>query len=674
MIIDRLFLLSGALALTGITSVAALILPIPPTSNDTVGSVSFVDKHGSFLGPRGNGAKTPTIKDMARFIEGLGCGSVHGPDGEICVMAYSALRILCQRNIKEGGTIPAACINVLTRDGTFCGQPIRAGMRLPTDCVQEKGDFEDDFDDDDDDDWDDQDWDEDDDELAGDYNDGHDSFQGEYDYERHGVKDGHIEKRMNVRTSRRIAILNATPYSFRRGMSHEYQLPQWNNDTWPEVIRPGQAWQIAIAKSKGKQRKDTGAEIEYHLEGVSKPMSFRIEYNPERKRDPEVHAVFGENLKTVYSPKGTRINLQNRVTHGGVNFMLAGQECNFVSSDTPVGWMGSRMRDIGNLPLNQVAMPRSHHAGMYQAEFSMLATQAVTLTQRMNIYDQMKHGGARVLDWRPVWLADGRWHVAHAALIKTEFPTLKNLPLGMMGASLQEMIRQINKFNNDYPGELTIIDIHDVEAWDSRSWAGHWMPMGERSLKSFYEVMNKLDHRLSLPDAKSLHELPVSRFIGGGRAGVLIHCPEQWAKLPGFPGPENGFVTQKHLPRTAAWSNKDVPHELESDQVSRLKVAKKARGGPLYDMQWLVTLQGVSNVFPIRGLKPRSKLQWGSIFSGIWRELDEKRYPNWISVDGFDWTGDLRHFVTAINHCLAAKKCGPLNGRVPSFEKGVCQK
>ena len=459
-----------------------------------------------------------------------------------------------------------------------------------------------------------------------------------------------------IATDTKLNVINATPYRWRRGYRHSYQLRQWSDATWPEFVEPGEVFSVNTVMGIAARVQDTAGEVAYHLEKTSKPMSFMVEYRG--GNHPHIWVRFMQELHTETGPKGSQMDIGLRGDGAGVNFVLAGREGHFVSHDAPVGWMQSQLATIGDVPLNQVVVPRSHHAGMWKAVRGIgLVQPATTVCQRRTAYEQMAAGGVRVLDFRPYRHRDGRYSTAHMAVVE-------GLHHGMIGASLQEMIGMINQFNREHPGELVVLDIHEDQSW---AGARDFYRLNHDDRVALYKELAKLEHRMAVPDSENIGLWPLKRFIGSGQSAVLIHAPRSWRDndKASFPGGAEGLVTNNNLFRVPHWSDTDKPWTLRSDQAARLARHVGAASPHVHDMQWILALQGVSNVIPQRSITELAGRAYGALYDGVWGMVGEGSYPGWITTDAVE-TGEVKALAMAMNQCLAAQKCGKLGGKVMS--------
>ncbi|CAH0053200.1 unnamed protein product [Clonostachys solani] len=468
----------------------------------------------------------------------------------------------------------------------------------------------------------------------------------------------------NYQDGQCINMVNATPYRWRRGYYHSYRVSAWE-ERWPEYIEPGESIAV-LAKMTNTgifdRPEDSAAEVAYHMEGTSKPMSFMLEYRPGRAHIPWIRLL--DDLEIMNHYKGAEFSLGGRTSPNGVGFTIAGTEGDFITNDGPAAWMQAMVDDLGDKPLREIVLGRSHHAGMWKGIGGFPNTWWNTVTQEATLYDQLRNGGSRVLDARIVRTA-GRFHVCHGALVDKTF-------LGSLGVRFDELIEQTNQFNEDYPGELIIWDLHPDEAFKiggksgGEGWVYEEMEYGYldgEGRADFLESLKALDHRISLPEGVDITKLPLNKFINSKdkKPAVIIRVDERWLRSVDrerWPGPSEGFVTNKDFPMTSTWSEMPEIEAVVEHQLRRLDEVEVSRTSEVYDMQWLQTLVGFGAVWPLGvSLISMADQAWDAAFRELFNALTPDRYPNWLTVDGIR-NSELKTLVMAMNHCFVLERCG----------------
>lgn len=451
-----------------------------------------------------------------------------------------------------------------------------------------------------------------------------------------------------------LVLVNASPYVWKRGYIHQYQMRDWLDDC-PEYILPGETRSVWIQPSKGPFNwGDSASDVEYHLVGTSAPMSFMVKFS---NRRPSLRVEFRGELSSLNNAKGSTHDLGVNKFPGGSAFILAGKEGEFLTNDPPLGWMQAMLPELAQVPLNRILLPRSHHAGMWKNVKRIgLGQPSNTQTQSVHLRHQLGNGGIRVLDFRPVRL-NGAFRESHGNHVAGFYH-------GVLGASLSEMIDYVNEFNGRYPGELIIWDVNGDTAWNGDH---HYRPLDKADRQALYAQFMKLEHRMSLPndDDEDITLWPLDRFIGNKTSAVLINIDAAWRDKDGeaFPGGKDGFVTAKTLPLTHQWSNTDDVRRLTRDQTRSFHELRETPDNPIHISDWVLTQMGVQAALPTRSILELAAPAWRTLFEDLWREATSESYPNWVAVDNVRGNQH-KSLVMAMNHCLVAKKCGDLSGKV----------
>lgn len=447
-----------------------------------------------------------------------------------------------------------------------------------------------------------------------------------------------------------MSLINATPYRWKRGYTHSYQLLGWDKK-WPEYINSGQSIQVEARRDQNFVNWDSAGEVIYHLEGTSKPMSFQVEYHPGRIHD--VWVRYREKLSTVQNGPDTQHKLGFHRSPGGVGFVLSGSEERFYSNDPPIGWMQSQLDVIGNLSLREVMLPRSHHAGMWKNTKSFgVGIPFNTQTHTTSLDHQLGNGGIRVLDFRPT--KDGKqFYESHGSKIIGTWN-------GMLGASLDEMITTINKFNDENPGELIIWDIHPTNAWNARK---RFRQLNAQEKMQLYDKMKQLKYRVNVPESEDITKWPLASFIGNKTSAVIIRVDETWLSEGTFPGGKEGFVSNHNFPLRHCWTNTNNPSRLLEHQVVNMRSFRNHRTNDVYISDWILTQKGLGVVLPLDSIMTLAAAAWRMMYHELWNTLTDDMYPNWLALDDIHGN-EHKSFVMAVNYCLAARQCGSLRGKV----------
>jgi hypothetical protein len=230
----------------------------------------------------------------------------------------------------------------------------------------------------------------------------------------------------------------------------------------------------------------------------------------------------------------------------------------------------------------------------------------------------------------------------------------------MLGAHLEDMINAVNTFCEEHPGELFIWEVHAMDAWNLDRG---YKPLDDQDRRDLYAVFKKLKYRIPVPDNRDITMLPLEYFIGNKTSAVLVRVHESWVRKGHFPGGAEGFVSSANFPVAHRWSETGVPAKMAKDQLKHLYQSRPRPDSTLFRSDWLLTQVGLEAVAPQRSIIEMGLAAWAALYDEMWKGINAMTYPNWISMDGIEGSG-LKAMAMTINHCLAAKRCGSLNGKV----------
>jgi len=178
-------------------------------------------------------------------------------------------------------------------------------------------------------------------------------------------------------------------------------------------------------------------------------------------------------------------------------------------------------------------MPGSHDAGMSEFTGAYGGLPHNTITQSVPLYNQLLNG-ARYFDIRPINHAKG-FRSGH-------FTKTATGAMGATGRSIDNIVKDINKFNQEFPGELILLDInHDMNGKDK------YTPFGDGTWQELYRVLNQIEDLWVAPPTELLSDLtavPLSTFITpGSKSAVLLRLPDE------APVPDTGISNTMRKPR-----------------------------------------------------------------------------------------------------------------------------
>ncbi|KAG6120631.1 hypothetical protein E4U14_003368, partial [Claviceps sp. LM454 group G7] len=138
-----------------------------------------------------------------------------------------------------------------------------------------------------------------------------------------------------------ISLINATPYRWHMISNSSYRLHEWDL-YWPLYISPGESVTVRVKNIPYRQlpSRDAVGEVTYEIEGTRQPASFQVQYRSGMNH--RVYVQFRDQLKTLNTAVNSEhyLGLDNfigtlGILLGGVGFVLAGKEGDFLSQDGP---------------------------------------------------------------------------------------------------------------------------------------------------------------------------------------------------------------------------------------------------------------------------------------------------------------------------------------------------
>lgn len=183
------------------------------------------------------------------------------------------------------------------------------------------------------------------------------------------------------------------------------------------------------------------------------------------------------------------------------------------------------------------------------------------------------------------------------------------------------------------------------------------MSEGHRAV--MYKEFKRLRHRVQVPDKEDLTMWPLEKFVANQTSGVLIRAHRDWKEDESWPGGAKGFVTEDIFPVHQLWANTADAPGLVKATVKDLKEHKTKRAETLFFADWILTQKGFDTVVSTKFVAEMAVMAYKAMFYEFWESLTMDRYPNWIATDGIQ-SSETKTFAMAINHCLAAGRCGKI--------------
>lgn len=497
-----------------------------------------------------------------------------------------------------------------------------------------------------------------------------------------------------------LLLINATPFTLRRTGGHSYQMPAWDT-SFPDVVQPGQSVRVYI---EAKTHKDDAAEMRYVVDELGgREVEFQY-----RGRDGPVLQVAWKSLAAVNNPVGS---VRKLVWHqdNNVPFVLAAapsaNNTNFdpaqelmASPGLPTaGWMKQGYERMHCLKLREISLPGTHNSGM------SLLTGGTPLVKarpesvqchasQMTVGKQLE-AGARWFDVRPV-IAGGKWATGHYTFFNgiklpgglDKIPGLGDLAkeIGKLGGGDKEMVlegwqggngqyitdivREVNEFTEQNPGELVVINLShglNTDTFSGNSNAHLSQQEWEKLMTQLLAVKNRATHitqpnidltYLSLSDL-----LPPSDNGDASRRGsaVLLVVDDitsdnnQRVDLSKFAN--QGFFFRGQLAIFDSYADTNNLNDMISDQFAKMQTHRTKADDAMFLLSWTLTQPPETTI--IGSIVQYAQDANMALGEKLWAQgrMTRQTYPNVVSVDAFDGDGEVAGLVAAINWWLTGE-------------------
>lgn len=275
-----------------------------------------------------------------------------------------------------------------------------------------------------------------------------------------------------------------------------------------------------------------------------------------------------------------------------VTLIITGsQEYGFTSSLQlqPINWMHAIKDVIGDRTLSYVVMPGSHDAGMDRiGSYKYGGSAQNTQTQVIDHYGQLKTG-TRYFDMRFISLDGDMDNIVAAHLDDENKPPL----LGASGAPLNDLIENLNRFMETYPGEVVIWSMrYMVNLITLTNDPPYSHPWDGSMSKAFYDTLktikNRCPHKLLKDGTLTFDQVPMEQLLNAnnnqGCVMLIAHPQNELYNL----SPVDDIFYGKDLNVIDQWAKKDLPSETMTTEVAALRALPRLDSSYkiFYIMQW----------------------------------------------------------------------------------------
>lgn len=280
--------------------------------------------------------------------------------------------------------------------------------------------------------------------------------------------------------------------------------------------------------------------------------------------------------------------------------------------------------------MKYVTMIGSHDAGMSEIDGSTaFSTWQNTQTQWLDIYGQLVRG-SRWFDIRPCLGNSGKHMTCH-------YSVSPNGAVGSNGLEIDEVLAHINRFMDEYPGELVIIDLNSDSGFntDQRTPEQSYNRLNDDQWRPIWQ---KWRDGIKKPckgfgGATRLDDLTMNQLVGDGQGCVI----SLYRNIPATEDASKGFYGYGKLNAYNRYAETDDYEKMRADQLSKLqqnrKLGKEGDSGTndgFFLLSWTMTL-GVNDI--VTPLSDRAAIAQSSLFWSAYSSFTPYSYPNVIYVD-----------------------------------------
>lgn len=395
----------------------------------------------------------------------------------------------------------------------------------------------------------------------------------------------------------RVTIVNLTPYKFvHTEGSKPYQFTQWDFGDVPS----GKARENEVDyDQRVGSFADTNGYANYRIEGTDKTFVIHVTTNMDDEEYPQ---------RVWLDLQGMGMGAREYAFPGGgvpATLIITGsEEYGYISSlhFSNYAWMRSLYDVIKDRQLRHVIVPGSHDAAMNEITRSgwwNFGSADNTETQSLDFYNQLRVG-VRYFDMRIVSVENETFYGAH---VDNE---LHPDPLGATGPALDDLIAGMNRFTDDYPGEVVVwwirymSDLSDSLDPEDRYW-------DRGKTNEFLDKLEGIRNRCPPNMSKSsrLDMLPIKDFMdaNSGEGCVLLltdgHRGRHGEEVPKDRPASGIYHGPDYFLRVDNWAEKGNARDNAIKEVNDLQgVARNITASDAgsddsyYIMQWQCTPLG----------------------------------------------------------------------------------
>ncbi|OAA44233.1 exo-beta-1,3-glucanase [Metarhizium rileyi] len=474
-----------------------------------------------------------------------------------------------------------------------------------------------------------------------------------------------------------ITIVNLTPHRFvlDKSRTHAYQMDTFDWDDVPQ----GRARQntAEYTKNIGKNPVDDGGEVYYTIQGTNKRFEIRA----------RTHIPDSYPRRTIIDLSGMGLGQREYLDPGketAVTLVITGSDSYGFTASLRHGrgnWMKGMYNVIRDRQVQHIFMPATHDSGMSRisGKIGSIGTEVNTQTQGLNIYNQLR-AGARLFDLRVGTVHEVADKSAYDFWTMHVSDELAQVVVGNTGESLDDVVREVNQFTAENPGEVIFFRVRYLNGILNIPTAGpiYWT---DEIVHSFFNKLKGVNNRCGNLDLNTkFNKQKASYFMdrNGGNGCVLFllggnlkpHVPQDSVS--------DGIYRSSMMDVWDNWSNLPDTEKMANDQVADWKTVGRSgsfKNDQFLISQWLVSADPVTttalSIQNIGILPTNPALYWmgvNSMSPEAWPTAVLVDYIGVVVADKWNWdqlSAEMYTFAIGMNLYMVSENCDINHGPSP---------
>lgn len=437
-----------------------------------------------------------------------------------------------------------------------------------------------------------------------------------------------------------ITLVNGTRYDWESSDQRSYQMNSWG---FPATIAAGTTATMYVEWAQGifdTQSDDSGV-VTYTLSGTS--LSFQLVASAGSGFNLSVVLT---GISTLGNPQGSTISLGWN-HNGSVNFILAGEQGSFTSSNPPSAWMQANLGLLGGRPLRHLCIPGSHDSGMSTVTSSTaFGSTNNTQAQTLGVLGQLQLG-VRYFDIRPV-ISGGQYYTGHYSG-PLNLPVIGPSMQGADGQSIASIISDVNTYTVNHQELVVLYLSHDMNRDFGNS---NYPPFKQDNWNKLLTQLKELNHLFVAPNPTTvdLTQLTLSDFIGSQAAVFVVVDPAGGSSITLGDFATQGFYTPSNFSVYNQYSDVNDLSTMQADQLKKLAAQRSNPDAGYFLLSWTLTQSNYQAAMLVgtESILDLAATANPALYSALLPVCNTQTYPNILYIDGVN-SSDIAALAMAVN-------------------------